>query len=245
MAAMGTVLSVRGATKTFGGLIAVDNVDFDVREHDIMGLIGPNGSGKTTMMNLISGALGMTAGQIVLNGAPISGLSAQQINRRGVARTFQLVKLLPTLTVLENVMAGAVFGHRRRWGREAEDFAHQMLAKVGIDAGAGASVTGLTYIDQKRLELARVLASEPEILLLDEWLAGLNPTELATGIDLIRTLRGEGRTVILVEHVMDAIRSLCDACVVMNTGRKIAEGTPDEVLADREVIRAYLGDDDA
>lgn len=245
MATGDIVLRVRGVTKRFGGLVAVDGMAFDVREHEVMGLIGPNGSGKTTMMNLISGALKLTAGRITLQGGEISGLSAREINRRGVARTFQLVKMLPTLTVLENVLAGAVFGHKRRWGREAEDFAHKMLDKVGIDALADGPVSSLTYIDQKRLELARVLACEPEILLLDEWLAGLNATELATGIELIKTLRAEGRTVILVEHVMDAIRSLCDSCVVMNSGRKIAQGSPDEVLSDREVICAYLGDDDA
>jgi len=239
------ILSVRGVSKRFGGLVAVDDVDFNVREHEVMGLIGPNGSGKTTMMNLISGALKLSDGAVMLQGARISGLPAREINRRGVSRTFQLVRMLPSLTVLENVLAGAVFGHKRRWGREAEDFAHQVLDKVGMDYIANAPVSSLTYIDQKRLELARALASEPEILLLDEWLAGLNPTELETGIDLIKKLRAEGRTVILVEHVMDAIRSLCDNCVVMNTGRKIAEGSPAEVLADAEVIRAYLGDDDA
>lgn len=142
-------------------------------------------------------------------------------------------------------MAGAVFGHRRRWGIEAEDFAHEMLDKVGLDALSDAPVEALTYIDQKRVELARILAGEPEVLLLDEWLAGLNPTELETGIELIHDLRDEGRTVVLVEHVMDAIRALCDRCVVMSAGKKIAEGTPDDVLSDREVIRAYLGDDDA
>ena len=241
----GAVLSVRGVTKKFGGLVAVDAMDFDVGQHQVMGLIGPNGSGKTTMMNLISGALKPTDGHISLQGERISGLPAQEINRRGVARTFQLVRMMPSLTVLENVLAGAVFGHRRRWGHEAEDHARRMLERVGLEAATKAPVSTLTYIDQKRLELARVLASDPTILLLDEWLAGLNPVELQTGVDLVRALRAEGRTIILVEHVMDAIRSLCDTCVAMNSGAKIAEGTPAEVLANGEVIRAYLGDDDA
>ncbi|MDD9729611.1 ABC transporter ATP-binding protein [Mameliella sp. AT18] len=239
-----TVLSLRGATKRFGGLVAVSDLDFDVTEHEVMGLIGPNGSGKSTTLNLISGALPVTSGAITLRGTPITTLPAQEIARRGVARTFQLVRLLPSMTVLDNVRAGAVFGHRRRWGHEAEAHAMRMLETVGLQRRAQAHVGELTYIDTKRVELARVLASDPKVLLLDEWLAGLNPTELEEGIALIRRLRDEGRTIILVEHVMDAIRSLCDRCVVMSSGARIAEGTPEEVLSDPEVIRAYLGDDE-
>lgn len=240
-----TVLSLKNVTKRFGGLVAVSAMDFDVAEHEVMGLLGPNGSGKSTTLNLISGALPLSSGNITLSGNRISGQRAQTITRKGISRTFQLVRLLPSMNVRENVIAGAVFGHRRRWGREARDHAEMLLDKVGLGGKGDMRVGQLTYIDTKRVELARTLASDPKVLLLDEWLAGLNPTELQTGIALIRSLRDEGRTIILVEHVMDAIRSLCDRCVVMAAGAKIAEGTPTQVLSDREVIRAYLGDDDA
>ncbi|MBQ58182.1 ABC transporter ATP-binding protein [bacterium] len=239
------ILSVNGVTKQFGGLVAVNAMSFDVSNHEMVGVIGPNGSGKTTMMNMISGVFKPTEGQISLKGRSLSEMPAQKIAREGVGRTFQLVRLLPSLNVLENVKAGAVFGHRKRWGREADDFALEMLERVGLNSMQDMPVTALTYIDQKRVELARVLAGEPKVLLLDEWLAGLNPTELATGIELINALRDEGRTIVMVEHVMDAIRSLCDRCVVMASGGKIAEGTPDNVLSDKEVVRAYLGDDSA
>lgn len=242
---MTEVLSLRGVTKRFGGLVAVNGLDFDVGEHEVMGLIGPNGSGKSTTLNLISGAFPLTSGRILLRGVPITALPAQDIARRGIARTFQLVRLLPSMTVLENVLAGAVFGHRRRWGHEAEAMAEAMLDRVGLGGRGHLLVGQLTYIDTKRVELARVLAGEPKVILLDEWLAGLNPTELEAGIALIRSLRDEGRTIVLVEHVMDAIRSLCDRCVVMAAGTRIALGTPAEVLSDPGVIRAYLGDDDA
>ena len=242
---MSAVLSVAQARKAFGGLVAVNDVSFEVREGELIGLIGPNGSGKTTMLNLISGALRPTSGEIRLAGSRISGLAPEQIARTGVARTFQLVRVLSSMTAIENVMAGAVFARNHLWGARAHDVARGLLARVGLKDRESSPVAAMTYIDQKRVELARALAADPRLLLLDEWLAGLNPSELLIGIDLIRDISREGRTIIMVEHVMDAIRTLCSRCVVMNSGTMIANGAAASVLADPDVIRAYLGDDDA
>jgi branched-chain amino acid transport system ATP-binding protein len=241
---MSAALSVAGARKAFGGLVAVNDVSFDVHEGELIGLIGPNGSGKTTMLNLISGALKPDAGEIALAGHRISGLAAHHIARRGIARTFQLVRMLPAMDAEHNVIAGAAFGHRRVWGAPAHALARELLALVGLRGREHVPVAAMTYIDQKRVELARALASDPRVLLLDEWLAGLNPSELTIGIQLIEKLSRQGRTIIMVEHVMDAIRSLCGRCVVMNSGRMIKEGAVGDVLSDPEVIQAYLGDDD-
>jgi branched-chain amino acid transport system ATP-binding protein len=239
------LLSVEKARKAFGGLVAVNDVDFTVKQSELIGLIGPNGSGKTTMMNLISGALKPTSGTVRLAGEVISGMPAHKIAQRGVARTFQLVRILPSLSAIENVIAGAVFGHVRAWGDDAYREAEVLLERVGLGGRGNAPTGSMTYIDQKRLELARALASNPRLLLLDEWLAGLNPSELKIGIELIRDLREDGRTIIMVEHVMDAIRSLCDRCVVMSSGVKIADGSVHDVLSQPEVISAYLGTEDA
>jgi branched-chain amino acid transport system permease protein len=240
------VLTVADVRKSFGGLKAVDGVSFEVRPGEIVGLVGPNGSGKTTVLNLISGALGTDAGQIAYKGRAISGSTPETIARLGIARTFQLVRVLPAMSVAENVIPGFAFRTHAVTGRDALAEAQVLLARVGLDRRAAMPAADLTYIDQKRLELARALALEPKLLLLDEWLAGLNPTELEEGIELIQSLRNDGLSIIMVEHVMDAIHALCDRCVVMSAGRVIAEGTPRLALAQPEVVSAYLGvDDDA
>jgi branched-chain amino acid transport system permease protein len=238
------LLAVDGVSKSFGGLRAVDGVSFAVAPGEIVGIIGPNGSGKTTLLNTLSGALKPSSGTIRLGGTLLNGLRAHQIARLGLARTFQLVRVMPDLTVAENVAAARLFSAAPglATGLEAED---ELLDLVGLGAMREAPAGELTYIDQKRLELARALALQPRLVLLDEWLAGLNPSELETGIALIAKLRERGLTVIMVEHVMDAIRALCGHCVVMNAGKVIARGTPDAVLSDPKVIAAYLGDDDA
>jgi branched-chain amino acid transport system ATP-binding protein len=235
------ILKTEGLTRAFGGLVAVDGLDLTVHPGEIVGLLGPNGSGKTTALNLISGLLRPDSGAIHFDGHNIAGAAAYRIARLGIARTFQLVHVLDGMDCAENVRAGLAF-HRHPLSRsEIETQVLALLQRVGLDQQAHRSVSQMTYIDRKRLELARALALAPKLLLLDEWLAGLNPSELKTGIALIRSLKDDGLPILLVEHVMDAIRSLCDRCVVMNSGRKIAEGRTDDVLTDPAVIEAYLG----
>lgn len=235
-------LSIKNATKRFGGLTAVDDVSFDIAQGEIVGLLGPNGSGKTTLINLVSGDLPVSAGTIQLSGQPLSGRRPDQIARAGVARTFQLVRILPSLSLIENVMVPAVFGAQAHWGASAEAVARAALSRVGLEDRADAKAEALTYIDQKRLELARALAGEPSVLLLDEWLAGLNPTELAEGIALIRSLTDSGITILMVEHIMEAVRALCPRVVVMNSGKLIADEATEAALSDPHVIAAYLGE---
>lgn len=239
---MSQLVEIAGLKKQFGGLTAVNDVSFSVAEGEIAALLGPNGSGKTTVLNMISGALSPTAGSIALAGETISGLAPHRIAHKGVARTFQLVKILPSLTVAENVVAALAFKPQPLWGSAALDRAEELLAEVGLAGRGNEHADDLTYIDQKRMELARALAADPRLLLLDEWLSGLNPTELRVGIDLIVSLRERGMTILLVEHIMEAVRALCSRAVVMNVGRKIAEGPTADVLADPVVISAYLGE---
>jgi branched-chain amino acid transport system permease protein len=239
------LLEVEGLRKAFGGLTAVDDLTFTVERGEIVGLIGPNGSGKTTVLNLVSGGLRPDAGDIVLRGRSLAGAPPHRIAVQGVARTFQLVRVLPSMTCAENIAAALAFRALPPRGEDAAAEAQALLARVGLAGKDTLAAEQLTYIDQKRLELARALAAKPELLLLDEWLAGLNPSELVEGIALVRSLKDDGVTIVLVEHVMDAVRSLCDRCIVMNAGRQIAEGAPEVALADRHVIEAYLGEADA
>jgi branched-chain amino acid transport system ATP-binding protein len=240
-----SLLALANVTKRFGGLTAVNDLTFSIDEGETVGLLGPNGSGKTTALNMISGYLPVTAGTIALAGTTISALPPERIAHLGVARTFQLVRALPSLTVGDNVLAALAFRKSPLWGQAAEARIETLLASVGLAGRQRETANDLTYIDLKRMELARALATEPRLLLLDEWLAGLNPTELRAGIDLITGLRESGMTILLVEHVMDAVRALCGRCIVMNTGSRLAQGPTADVLADKAVIRAYLGDDHA
>jgi branched-chain amino acid transport system ATP-binding protein len=239
------LLEVDDLSRRFGGLKAVEALSLQVGKGEIVGLLGPNGSGKTTALNLISGALKPDRGSVKLGGMETAGAPNFKVARLGIARTYQLVRLFKTMSVLENVVAGMSFTHERRFGIDANADALQLLERVGLAARASLRAEDLTYIDQKRLELARCLASRPRVLLLDEWLAGLNPTELLQAIELVRSLKHDGVSILMVEHVLEAVRSLCDRCVVMNAGQRIAVGPAASVLADPEVVRAYLGDDHA
>ena len=239
---MTALLEVSGLTKRFGGLVAVREAAFSVNRGEIMGLLGPNGSGKTTTMNLISGNLKPDTGAVKLEGRDIAGHRPHTIARGGIARTFQLVRVIGDMSARENVVAGFAFRQNPLWGFAAKAEAESLLARVGLGGRGGVLAAELTYVDQKRLELARALALSPRLLLLDEWLAGLNPTELRVGIELIASLRDSGITILLVEHVMEAVRALCGRCIVMTAGTRIAEGPTAEVLGHPDVIRAYLGD---
>jgi branched-chain amino acid transport system ATP-binding protein len=235
------VLEIAGLRRAFGGLVAVNDLGFEVGQGEIMGLLGPNGSGKTTALNLMSGLLRPDAGTIRLMGQDISGLASYRIARLGLARTFQLVRVLDGMDCRENIKAGLAFQRPHLSAADADARIDMLLARVGLGGQDRRPAADLTYIDRKRLELARALAAKPRLLLLDEWLAGLNPSELTIGIDLIRSLKADGITIVLVEHVMSAVRARCDRCGVMSSGRKIAEGATADVLSDAAVVKAYLG----
>jgi branched-chain amino acid transport system ATP-binding protein len=233
------LLEVDGLTRRFGGLRAVSNLSFSVAGGEILGLIGPNGAGKTTVFNLVTGFVRPTAGEIRFEGRSVVGLRPHAVTARGIARTFQVVKPFPALTVLENVTLAAFPRHRSR--RDAEAQAREALDRIGLAPRARALASELTLMDQKRLEVARALATEARLVLLDEPMGGLNPSEVGVASDLVARLRASGVTVVLVEHVMKAIMRISDRVIVMHHGEKIAEGPPAEVVRDAGVIAAYFG----
>jgi len=238
-----SLLSVDGVSKSFGGLRAIHRVSFDLAEGEMLGLIGPNGAGKTTLFHVVSGFLRPDEGSMTYAGESLAGLRPHDICQRGMVRTFQIVRPFLRLTVLENVVVGALqrVAHRR----EAMAIAGEVLDLTGLAGKAASMGHSLTLPDRKRLELARALATGPRVLLLDEVMAGLTPTETGRLIDLIRTIHGRGVTILLIEHVMKAVMALSQRVLVLNYGEVIACGRPEEVVQDRKVIEAYLGEDTA
>ena len=238
------LLEGEGITRHFGGLAAVSDVDFYVDEGEILGLIGPNGAGKTTLFNLVSASLKPSSGKISYKGQDITSLAAYQICRLGIARTFQTVKVFPNLPVIRNVMVGSLFGIGGRVSTaEALRRAEEALEFVDMTPFKDVAAGDLTLAQQKRLEVARALATQPELLLLDELMAGLTSTEVAEAMGDVTQLRARGLTVIMIEHVMQAIMKISDRIIVLDHGRKIAEGTPAEIASSKEVIEVYLGEE--
>jgi branched-chain amino acid transport system ATP-binding protein len=237
---MPPLLEVDNVSKSFGGVAANVDISFDVTQGEILGLIGPNGAGKTSLFNVIGGEVAPDAGEIRLAGRRVSGLSPEQCALLGIARTFQVVRSFDSMTVLENVMVGAYARNSRT--RVAMAQAMETLAFTGLAARADVPAHSLTPAEKRRLEVARALATEPRLLLLDEMLTGLTPVEAQSGVQLIRDVRARGITVMMVEHVMEVLLPLVDRAVVLDLGRVLAIGAPEVVVRNPDVIRAYLGE---
>ncbi len=237
-----SLLSVHDLTKRFGGLVAVNHVSFDVAEGAVVGLIGPNGAGKTTIYNLVTGFIPPTAGSVTFQGKNLVGLAPHQVCALGLTRTFQIVQPFPEMTVLENVTVGAF--SRYPSTAMAEKKASETLARIGLAHKGSTLAKSLTLLERKRLEIGKVLATEPKMLLLDEVAAGLNAVEITDVLELCRQLNREGITLLVVEHIMQVIMNLCQQIIVLHYGEKIAEGTPQEITHDPRVLEAYLGEEE-
>jgi branched-chain amino acid transport system ATP-binding protein len=234
------MLEVRNVTKKFAGLVANDDVSFSVNEGEFVSIIGPNGAGKSTLFACVTGFQKPNAGSIKYMGQEIAGFAADRICRLGIARTFQIVAVIGEMTVLENVMTGCFLRHRLR--TDARRHAEEMLGVAGLSDKSQFLGTALTIADKKRLEVAMALATEPKLLMLDESMAGLTKVELQEIITLLKAVRKRGVTMVIVEHVMEAVMQLSDRVIVLNSGKKILEGTPREVVKNPQVIQAYLGE---
>ncbi len=238
------ILEGQGVTKYFGGLAAVSNVDFRIDQGEILGLIGPNGAGKTTLFNLISAAFPISSGEIRFKGQKLNGLKPHKICRMGIARTFQEIKVFANMPVLQNVLIGAFFGTPARVsGADATGEAAKALEFVGLSAMSATPINDLTLVNQKRVEVGRALATKPELLLLDELMAGLNAAEVSEAMELVTKIRDIGITIFMVEHVMKAIMGICGRIIVLHHGEKICEGTPQEITGNKQVIEIYLGEE--
>jgi branched-chain amino acid transport system ATP-binding protein len=234
------LLQIQNVSRRFGGLVAVGDVSLEVGRGEIVGLIGPNGAGKSTLFNLIAGAIPPSAGAILFDGQDITGLSAPERCRRGIARTFQVVKSFDSMSVVDNVIVGALV--RSANARTARAKANEVLDFAGLSSRAATAAGDLTPPEKRRLEVARALATEPKLLLLDEVLTGLTPFEAQRGVELIRRVRETGVTVLMVEHVMEVVMPLVDRAFVLHLGRELAHGKPTEVVRNEAVLAAYLGD---
>jgi branched-chain amino acid transport system ATP-binding protein len=239
---MTALLVVENLTKRFGGLLAVERLSFDIEPHEILGLIGPNGAGKSTVFNLVNGVFAADTGRVVFDGHDITGIPPYRVARLGLARTHQIVQPLAGMTVLENCTVGACFGRENLSMARAREAAQEAAELVDLADRLSMTAAQLTIAGKKRLELARALSARPTLLLLDEVLAGLNPTEVEHMIGVMRRIRERGVTILIIEHLMQAIMSLSDRIVVLNSGRKLAEGKPVEVANNPAVVEAYLGD---